>query len=48
MKSSTAALKTEMQKVHIDDIEDTMDDMADLLEDTNEINEVQSWFLALN
>lgn len=40
MKGSTAALKTEMAKVHIDDIEDTMDDMADLLEDTNEINEV--------
>mmetsp|Transcript_50376 Transcript_50376/g.118529 ORF Transcript_50376/g.118529 Transcript_50376/m.118529 type:complete len:224 (-) Transcript_50376:96-767(-) len=48
MKSSTAALKTEMQKVHIDDIEDTMDDMADLLEDTNEINEALSRNYALD
>mmetsp|Transcript_24193 Transcript_24193/g.48943 ORF Transcript_24193/g.48943 Transcript_24193/m.48943 type:complete len:225 (+) Transcript_24193:144-818(+) len=47
MKASTGALKEQMQKVQIDDIEDTMDDMADLLEDTNEINEALSRNYAL-
>eukprot|EP00960_Hanusia_phi_P009068 261555-Hanusia_phi.AAC.1 len=42
MKGGTAALKTEMKNVSIDEIEDNLDDMSELLEMTNEIQEAMS------
>lgn len=42
MKSATVTLKTEHEKINIDEIEDMQDDLADLLEDQEEMNEIIS------
>jgi len=40
MKQAAVALKSEVKKIDLDTIEDTMDDMADLMEELGEINEI--------
>lgn len=39
MKGGTAALKSQMKLISLDEVEDGLDDMAELLEDANEIQE---------
>lgn len=39
MKGAQSALKMQMKKINIDQVDDLADDMADLMEDMNEINE---------
>merc|ERR1719295_1641955 len=45
MKSAAVTLKTQMQEVNIDEVEDLQDDWMDLQDDANEINDIlgEAW-----